>query len=81
MGSTRATHRRWILEAVKKGLGIGFLPDFVCDSAIQQGDIVEILANYERPNLALYAIYPNRKHVPPRVTHCVAFIEQWFASK
>lgn len=77
-GNMQANSTLWILEAVKKGLGIGFLPTFVCDLAIRQGQVVEVLPQCQRPELTLYAIYPNRRHVSSRVLACVNFIEDWF---
>ncbi|OOF23115.1 LysR family transcriptional regulator [Salinivibrio sp. IB574] len=80
-GTLKANSTLWILEAIKKGLGVGFLPDFVCDNAIQDGEIIEVLDDFPRPELTLYALYPNRQFVPPRVIHCIEFMEQWFKQR
>lgn len=80
-GTLKANNTLWLLEAVKNGLGVGFFPDFVCDEAIASGDVIEILSDYKRPELTLYALYPNRHFVPQRVLHCIGFMEQWFNSR
>lgn len=79
-GTLKANNTLWLLEAVKNGLGIGFFPDFVCDEAIASGTVCEVLSDYQRPELTLYALYPNRHFVPQRVLQCIEFMEQWFKS-
>lgn len=68
----------FMLEVVKKGLGIGFLPDFVCREALESGEVVEILPKTKKPKLTLYALYPERQFAPPKLVHCIAFLEKWF---
>lgn len=80
-GTLKANNTIWLLEAVKNDLGIGFFPDFVCDESIATGEVIEILSDYKRPDLTLYALYPNRHFVPQRVMHCIGFMEQWFNSR
>jgi len=80
-GSLKANNTLWLLEAVKNGLGIGFFPDFVCDKAIASGEVVEVLSSHKRPELTLYALYPNRHFVPQRVLRCIEFMENWFQSR
>lgn len=68
----------FMLEVIRQGQGIGFLPDFVCQQALASGEIVEILADVEKPKLTLYALYPERQFAPPKLVHCITFLEQWF---
>jgi DNA-binding transcriptional LysR family regulator len=70
-----------MMEGIKRGLGIGFIPDFVCQSAIDRGDVVEILAEAQKPMLTLYALYPARHFVPAKLVQCIEYLEQWFANK
>lgn len=68
----------FMMDVIKSGLGIGFLPDFVCRAALARGEVVEVLAKIEKPRLTLYALYPERQFAPPKLVHCIAFLEQWF---
>lgn len=77
-GNLRVNNTLFMMECIKQGLGIGFIPDFACQDALDNGDVVELLPDAERPSLDLYALYPARQFVPPRLSRCVAFIEQWF---
>lgn len=71
----------FMMEVIKKGLGIGFLPDFVCRDALDAGEMVEVLPNANRPKLTLYALYPERQFAPPKLLHCIEFLEQWFKKR
>ncbi len=80
-GSLRVNSTIFMMEPIKRGLGIGFIPEFVCDSAIRQGEVVEVLPHLERPYLTLYALYPARHFVPPILVSCIEYLETWFNSK
>jgi DNA-binding transcriptional LysR family regulator len=32
-----------MMEAIKRGIGLGFIPDFVCKDAIASGELIEVL--------------------------------------
>jgi DNA-binding transcriptional LysR family regulator len=70
-----------MMEAIKRNQGIGFIPDFVCRDALAKGEVVEILADSQKPNLTLYALYPARHFVPPTIVQCIKFLENWFTVK
>lgn len=77
-GNLRANNTLFMREAVVAGLGIGFFPSFVADPCIKTGEIIEILKDAEKPKLTLYALYPNRRHVPPILAKCIEFMDDWF---
>ncbi|EGT4355703.1 LysR family transcriptional regulator [Cronobacter sakazakii] len=61
-----------IRTAALMGLGIGFLPSFMVQNDIQQGRLMHVLPEAQGENVAIHAIYPNRRHLPVRVR---AFID------
>ncbi len=77
-GSLVVNSTLFMMAALKRGLGIGFLPNFVCQKAIERGELLEVLSEARRPQLTLYALYPTRHHVPEKVSQCIAFIESWY---
>ncbi|MFC3150749.1 LysR family transcriptional regulator [Litoribrevibacter euphylliae] len=77
-GNLKANNTIFMMEAIKAGLGVGFIPDFVCRPMLEQGDVVEILKDVDRPKLTLYALYPARHHLPPALRRCVDFVQDWF---
>lgn len=77
-GNLKANSSLLILEAVKAGQGVGLLPSFIADSELARGTVVEILADAVKPPLPLYALYPARDHLPPALTLCIEFLQEWF---
>lgn len=80
-GTLRVNSTIFMMEAIKRNQGVGFIPDFVCREAIEQGEVVEVLVKAKKPRLTLYALYPARHFVPLKLVQCVGFLEQWFAEK
>lgn len=78
-GTLRINNTPAMLEFVKAGLGLGLFPEFVVRRALAEGAVVEVLPNAEKPELTVYALYPARHHVPPKLTRLIAFLEEWFA--
>lgn len=80
-GTLRVNSTIFMMEAIKSGLGIGFIPDFVCREALLKGEVIEVLAHAKKPSLTLYALYPARHFVPAKLVQCIEFLEGWFADK
>lgn len=78
-GNLRVNSTVFMMEVIKRNQGIGFIPDFVCRDALEKGDVIEVLADSQKPNLTLYALYPARHFVPAKLMQCIDFLEQWFA--
>lgn len=80
-GNLRVNNTMFMMDAIKRGLGIGFIPDFVCQAAIDNGEVVELLPTTAKPNLTLYALYPARHFVPATTVQCIEYLQQWFSNK
>lgn len=80
-GNLKVNSTLFMRDAITSGLGIGFLPSFVAAPALANGQLVEVLADFPKPHLTLYALYPNRKHTPPILAKCIEFIANWFETK
>lgn len=80
-GNLRVNNTIFMMEAIKRGLGIGFIPDFVCQQAIDNNEVTEILTNSKKPMLTLYALYPAKHFVPAKLVQCIKYLERWFADK
>lgn len=63
-----------IRTAAIAGLGIGFLPSFMVEKDIQEGRLAQVLPYTQGEEVAIHAIYPNRRHLPIRVR---AFIDSF----
>lgn len=80
-GKLRVNSTIFMRDAVLRGLGIGMMPSFVVQDAIVAGELVELLGEYTRPRLTLYALYPERRFVPPKLAHCIRFLRAWLARR
>lgn len=80
-GNLRVNSTIFMMEAIKQGQGIGFIPDFVCREALENGEVVEVLKESKKPSLTLYALYPARHFVPSKLVQCIEYLEKWFADK
>ena len=80
-GNLKVNNTIFMMEAIKRGIGLGFIPDFVCQDAIESGDVVEILAESNKPKLTLYALYPARHFVPAKLVKCIDYLQNWFTNK
>ncbi len=60
--------------------GIILQPSFLVGDDLAAGRLVELLPAYRSIELGIYAIYPTRKHVAPKVRALVNFLEQQLAS-
>jgi len=77
----RTNNTLFMRSLILRGLGIGILPTFVCREELASGALVELFPDIERPSLALFAIYPSRQLVAPRVTRCIEHLKQWYAQR
>lgn len=56
------------------GQGIVLQPDFMVYEDLRQGTLVRLLPDYKTPTLTIYAVYPTRKMLPPRVRNLLNFL-------
>lgn len=51
----------------KKGVGIIQLPDYYVDAELRAGRLVSVLDAYRAPEDGIWAIYPQNRHLSPKV--------------
>ncbi len=69
-----------LTEAAALGLGITCQPDFICQSAVDRGELVEILGDFPIPELGIYAMLPGNRHVPHRVRVLMDYLADGLAA-
>jgi DNA-binding transcriptional LysR family regulator len=65
-----------LIEAAIEGLGVILQPTFLAYEALRQGKLVRILADWETDNLTVFAVYPNRQFLPPKVRSFIDFLTE-----
>ena len=66
---------QWCLQ----GRGIAWRSTWEVEADIAAGRLVEVLADYAAPPNGIYAVFPQRKHLPLRVRLWVDYLRQHYA--
>ena len=69
---------RALCQAAALGMGIVQAPRLSVVSYLQSGELVEILQEYRRPELAVYATYLQRRFYPAKLTAFIDFLLAYF---
>jgi len=65
-----------IRQAAINGLGVTALPDYVCTSALQTGQLVRVLPDWISQSASLSLLMPSRLGVPPHTKALAEFIRE-----
>lgn len=60
--------------------GVILQPGFLVADDLAAGTLVELMPAYRSVTLGIYALYPTRKFVPPKVRALVDFLAECFAA-
>lgn len=69
---------RALCQAAALGMGIVQAPRLSVAPYLQSGELVEILRDYRRPALAIYATYLQRRFYPAKLTTFIDFLLEYF---
>jgi DNA-binding transcriptional LysR family regulator len=61
--------------------GVVFQPSFLVGEDLARGDLVELMPEYRGAELGVYAVYPTRKHVSPKVRVLIEFLVEAFRER
>jgi len=61
------------------GYGIAWRSIWEVEAEVEQGQLVEVLAGYAAPPNGIYAVFPQRKHLPLRVRLWVDFLKHHYS--
>ena len=73
-GNFAANDTMVLLHAALAGEGVVHLPAFTTAAHIRSGALVHLLADYEMPELGVYALYASRKHLPATTRTLLDFL-------
>jgi DNA-binding transcriptional LysR family regulator len=68
-----------LLRAALAGGGVALQPTYLANPHLQDGSLQAVLQDWKVPDLAIYALYPSRKHLSPAVRALLDFLVLWFA--
>jgi DNA-binding transcriptional LysR family regulator len=65
-------------SAAIEGLGVTLQPDFLIYETLRERKLVRVLSEWETDELTVFAVYPNRKFLPPKVRSFIDFLVDRF---
>jgi DNA-binding transcriptional LysR family regulator len=75
-GRLRYNNGYSLMDAALKGLGIVQLPDYYVQQRIESGELVSLLDNYRAPDEGIWAIYPQNRHLSPKIRLLVDYLAE-----
>ncbi|WP_281558188.1 LysR family transcriptional regulator [Thalassomonas sp. RHCl1] len=73
-GSYAVNNGLGLKQAIISGLGVTLTPRMFVDDALANGDVVELLQDWQAETHALYAIYPFHKEQSPKIRTLIDFL-------
>ena len=79
---TLCTNNAEVLRDVAvKGRGIALLPTFIAGADLQKGSLRTILSDYKAPEISVYAIYPETRHLSVKIRVFIEFLVERFGGR
>jgi len=80
-GRLRVNNGDVLRVAALQGLGLVNLPSFIVGGDLQAGALVSVLSEYAPPEAGIHAIYPQGRHLSPKVRALVDFLAARFGPR
>ncbi len=75
-GKLRYNSGLGLVDATLKDLGIVQLPDYYVQHHLQSGELVTLLDNYRVPDEGIWAVYPQNRHLSPKIRLLVDYLAE-----
>ncbi|MEL6336634.1 MAG: LysR family transcriptional regulator [Pseudomonadota bacterium] len=72
----RANNGSVLAAAAAQGLGVTLQPDFIVERLVATGDLVRVLDTHAWPELSLYAVYPQTRHLSVKARVFIDFLRE-----
>jgi DNA-binding transcriptional LysR family regulator len=69
-----------IREAVRDGLGVSLLPDWLIKDELVSGDLVQVLPKWKAKDLPIHVVYAGQRVLPTRVSAFIDFAVRYLSS-
>ena len=80
-GPLRINNGIVLAEAALAGRGVLVTPSFYVAPMLRDGRLKRVLADYRLPELGIYAVYPQKDHVPPKVRAFIDYLAARFGRR
>lgn len=73
-GSLRCNSGHALVDAALSHIGVVQLPGYYVDELLKSGQLVEVLAKFKPPTEGVWALYPQNRHLLPKVRAMIDFL-------
>ncbi|MDE3736211.1 MULTISPECIES: LysR substrate-binding domain-containing protein [Pseudomonas] len=80
-GNWRCNSGQAVLDAALRGFGLCQLPDYYVLEHLRSGALVSLLEQHRPPNTAVWALYPQQRHLSPKVRQLVDLLKEGLAER
>lgn len=70
-GRFRCNSGQAVVDACLAGIGICQLPEFYVQASLENGQLVPVLENFRPADEPIWAVYPQRRHLLPKIRNAV----------
>ncbi len=68
-------------QMIIEGLGVAVIPDYMCETEVANGSLVQVLPSWGMPDVDVYALYPKHRLSLPKVKAFFEFIQAVFKQR
>jgi len=76
-GSLTFDHAEALVEAAMAGTALIQISSYVTAAAVRRGDLKPVLTRFQVESPAIWVMYPQNRHLTPRVRAMVDFLVEW----
>lgn len=80
-GHLHANNGDVLRVAAIEGAGIAYLPSFIVGADLQAATLVSLMPDFVPQDAAIYAVYPNSRHLSPKVRAFIDFMLETFGPR
>jgi len=80
-GNLHANNGDILCDVAARGLGVILQPTFLVYQALRSGELMRILKTWQTDELNVYAVYPNRQFLAPKVRSFIDFLLEYFGPR
>jgi DNA-binding transcriptional LysR family regulator len=80
-GNWQCNSGKAVLEAALRGFGLCQLPDYYVHEHLRSGRLRALLPQHQPPHTAVWALYPQQRHLSPKVRQVVELLREGLASR
>jgi DNA-binding transcriptional LysR family regulator len=80
-GHLHANNGDVLRVAAIEGAGIAYLPSFIVGADLQAATLVSLMPEFVPQDAAIYAVYPNSRHLSPKVRAFIDFMLELFGPR